>query len=99
MGNTSEKYFTAGKRLRVALVFEKINDADILSSNDFDDIDLRLIDPNGNIVASSVSTHDNVIVIDYVIPVSGNYKFRINAFRFVHERFTDLYYYYSWNEY
>lgn len=98
-GNTSEKYFTAGKRLRVALVFEKINNADISSSNDFDDIDLRLIDPNGNIVASSVSTHDNVIVIDYVIPVSGNYKFRINAFRFVHERFTDLYYYYSWNEY
>lgn len=80
-------------------MFEKINNADISSSNDFDDIDLRLIDPNGNIVASSVSTHDNVIVIDYVIPVSGNYKFRINAFRFVHERFTDLYYYYSWNEY
>lgn len=98
-GNTSEKYFTAGKRLRVALVFEKINDADILSSNDFDDINLRLIDPNGNIVASSVSTNDNVIVIDYVIPVSGNYRFRINALRFVHERFTDLYYYYSWNEY
>lgn len=98
-GTTSEKYFTAGKRLRVTLVFEKINDANISSSLDYDDIDMNLIDSSGTPVAYSTSGSDNVVVIDYVIPTSGNYSFRISTYRFVHDQNTDLYYYYSWNEY
>ncbi len=99
VANTTSKLFTAGKRLRVALTFEKIENVDITSTDDFDDIDLRLIDSNGNIVTSSTYSKDNVIIIDYLIPATGYYKFRINSYYFAHDPNVDLYYYYSWNEY
>lgn len=44
VATTSEKYFTAGKKLRVSVVFEKIKNNSISDYTDFDDIDLSLID-------------------------------------------------------
>ena len=83
--------------MRIALTFEKINDTLITAYTDYDDIDLRLIDPNGNSVASSISSRGNMVIIDCTIPTSGNYTFWINSYRFIHEKYDDLYYYYSWN--
>ena len=99
VATTSTKYFTAGKKLRVSVVFEKINDNSISNYTDFDDIDLELIDSNGNFIESSCSYMDNIELIEYTIPESGYYRFRIELYRFVHEQYTNLYYYYSWNEY
>ena len=97
--NTPEKYFTEGQHLRIALTFEKMSDNIISSIMDYDDIDLKLVNSAGNVVASSNSSVDNVIIIDYIIPESGYYKFRMNLYRFVHNANENLNYYYSWNIY
>lgn len=98
-GNTSEKYFSEGQHLRIALTFEKMSNNIISSFMDYDDIDLKLVNSTGNVVASSNSSVDNVIIIDYTIPESGYYTFRMNLYRFVHNANENLNYYYSWNTY
>ena len=94
---SSEKYFSAGQRLRICLTFEKTDNVLIDDINDFNDIDLELLDSNGNVVASSFTGVDNVVVIDYIIPESGYYTFKTSSYRYIQD--DNLDYYYSWYAY
>lgn len=93
-GQTTAKYFSAGQHLRVSVTFGKSSSNLITSYSQVDDIDLRLIDPNGNAILSNMTLYDNVIVLDYTILTSGNYKFEISCAKIAGD--GDLYYYYSW---
>ena len=41
------------------------------------DLDLTVLDPNGNYVASSASWYDSYEIVNFTAPVSGNYTVRI----------------------
>ena len=93
-GQTTEKYFSEGQHLRVTVTFDTTVTDEITSYTHLNDIDLGIVGPNGNVLLSNSTSYDNVVVLDYIIPTSGNYKFKISCSRIAEE--GDLYYYYSW---
>jgi len=80
--NSGTYSYTAGQKLRVVLVFGKKNTLSITSSSNMDDVDLKLINSaTGSTVASSVSTRNNVEIIEYTIPSNGTYYFQAQCYR------------------
>lgn len=74
-------YCTAGQKIKAILVFDKKHDQYITSYDDMDNHDLYLYNSNGNVVASSTSTRNNVECVEYTIPSNGNYYFRALSLR------------------
>ena len=74
------------------MVFERLN-FDLITSLIQDDLNLYLINSNGQVLQSSTSMVDNVAVIEYIITTSGYYAFRVKSVRVVGNRIN---YYYSW---
>ena len=96
-GQTTAKYFSEGQHLKVTVTFDTTVTDEITSYTQLNGIDLGIVGPNGNILLSNSTSddkYDNVVVLDYIIPTSGNYKFKISCARIAEE--GDLYYYYSW---
>lgn len=78
--STSNSYsYKSGQKLRIVLVFGKSKDVSITSSSDMDDIDVRLLNSDGTIVASSTSSRNNVEIIEYNIPSDGSYSIQAVA--------------------
>ncbi len=46
------------------------------------DLDLTIYDPNGNSVGGSYTWDNNYEVVEFTAPVTGNYRARINDYRF-----------------
>ena len=59
--------FETGDKIRAVLCFSK------LGENKNSDLDLKLYDSNMNILATSVSSVNNVEIIEYDVPIYGNY--------------------------
>lgn len=80
----------ANKNIRIALAWDSTAtcsnlgtgsqacNTDVLNA----DLDLRLIAPNGSLVAFSSSFQNSAEVIDFTTTVSGTYKIRVNRYRF-----------------
>lgn len=69
-------YLYAGERVRVALAYDSNPSSDYTTNPLEGDLDLRLFDPGGTLVASSSGTHSWEI-IDHTTTVAGNYTVRI----------------------
>ncbi|VEU63157.1 pre-peptidase C-terminal domain-containing protein [Mycoplasmopsis bovirhinis] len=72
--NSRQVYLTKGDKIRASLAFL------YNGSNDKTDIDFRIKDSNGNIIASSNSSNKNVEVVKFNVPTSGLYTFE--AYRY-----------------
>ncbi|ATO31001.1 hypothetical protein CO229_02665 [Mycoplasmopsis bovirhinis] len=72
--NSRQVYLNKGDKIRASLAFL------YNGTNDKTDIDFRIKDINGNIVASSNSSNKNVEVVEFVVPNSGFYRFE--AYRY-----------------
>jgi hypothetical protein len=59
--------FETGDKIRAVLCFSK------LGENQNSDLDLILYDSNMNVIATSVSAVNNVEIIEYDVPIYGNY--------------------------
>ncbi len=83
LNGSSYSYNTAsyesGQRIRVVLAFFKSNTLPITSASNMDNLDLRIKDSNGNIVATSASSRNNIEIIEYTIPSDGIYTIEIYA--------------------
>lgn len=75
---TSPKTYTAGQKLRAVLVFNKPEDISIDSNGYGNDVDLSFVNSSGDTVAYSISTYNNVEVIEYTITTSGSYYFIVS---------------------
>lgn len=71
---SSSKYLDVGDTIRVVMAFDKAEDGSIPSNGYVTDIDLRILDANGNIKASSISSYNNVEIIEYTATIAGDYK-------------------------
>jgi len=70
---------TAGQVVRVAIAWDSLSNgsnSDILGT----DLDLQILNPSGTILASSASINNSEEVVDFTVPTTGNYTFRIHKF-------------------
>jgi len=64
------------------MTFARSSNGNISSNTDFDDIDVYIINSkSGASVASSISSYDNVEIIEYTFTSSGNYSLKLNPYR------------------
>lgn len=87
----SSHYFRAGQKVRAVMVFgkNKENNQLITSSSTMDDIDVYLkSDKTGNTVASSVSSRNNVEIIEYTFTTSGYYHFYFKPVRVIKTNYS-----------
>ncbi|MCB6414839.1 S8 family serine peptidase [Faecalimonas umbilicata] len=82
--NTDRYYFTAGQKIRAAMVFNKKNDSSISSLQNLDDFDIQLRPVSGDsILTLSDSSRNNVEIIECTIRTSGYYVFCVKKYRVV----------------
>lgn len=80
--DVSTVYVQAGRRVRVAMAW----DANPSSANTMyslrpgSDLDMRIISPIGGTVAWSLSWDNTYEIVDFVAPMTGNYRLRVNKF-------------------
>lgn len=80
----AERNFTAGQKVRAVLAFDKVHTGLITASSHFDDIDLRIVNmQTGATVSSSLSSRNNVEIIEYNIPSTGKYSLQIVPVRII----------------
>lgn len=81
-----ESYFdisvslTVNSNSRIALAFENMitaNSNQTTYTAHVNNIDLKIYNPSGSLVASSVTTNNNLEIVDFTPTVSGLYKIRI----------------------
>ena len=77
----SEAFYVAGKIVRAVIVFDKSTTSGvsrlITSLSDLDDLNLYVKNPLGTVVASSISTRNNVETLEFTVGVTGMYTFEI----------------------
>ena len=70
----------AGKTLRACMNFNKTNSLQSISSfDDRDDLDLVLLDANMNELVSYPSNSNNIEILEYTIPTTGTYYFKVKV--------------------
>jgi hypothetical protein len=75
--------FSTGQRIRIVLVFDKRNTGGISNQMDMDDIDIELIrTTTGAVERSSLSTRNNVEIIEHTFTATTMYSIRVNPYRF-----------------
>jgi len=70
-------YYYWGQVARCMIVFEKGHDGNITGYSSINDLNIRLIDSNGNIVATTTSTRDNVKVLEHYITEDDDYSIEV----------------------
>ncbi|MGM9680077.1 MAG: S8 family serine peptidase [Eubacteriales bacterium] len=74
----------SGKTYRISLSFLRPATGSIYSGNlaicSLPDLDLKLYDPNGNLVAYSVTAKNNIEILEYTPTVSGVYTIEVETF-------------------
>ena len=74
-------FYVSGKTVRVVIVFDKSTTSGvsrpISSLSDLDDLNLYLKNPSGTIVASSISTRNNVEILEFTVGTTGVYTFEV----------------------
>lgn len=87
--NSGENYtyrnikLSEGQRIRVVMVFFKSNEYYIDSIEDMDDLDLVLLDGDGNTLDIAASERNNVEIIEYTVPADGIYSIEVLAKRVI----------------
>lgn len=77
---TSGVTLQGGKKLRACMNYNKTNSLTSISSlNDRDDLDLVLLDANMNELISYPSNTNNVEILEYTVPQTGTYYFKIKV--------------------
>ena len=77
---TNATDYVSGQKTRAVMVFGKNNDSSIGNSSGMDNVDLELVNAtNGQVVASSYSTNNNVEIIEYTIQTNGSYYLRFKC--------------------
>ena len=71
--------FTEGQTIRIVMVFFKSNGIAISSAADMDDLDLKLLNSSGEVVAESSSRRNNVEIIEFTVPEVGKYFVKVCA--------------------
>ena len=71
--------FTEGQTIRIVMVFFKSNGIAISSAADMDDLDLKLLNSSGEVVAESSSRRNNVEIIEFTVPEDGEYFVQVCA--------------------
>ena len=61
------------------MTFDKQHDKLIDSAENMDDLDLILIDANGNSIVRYNTARNNVEILEYQIANSGYYKFKVEV--------------------
>lgn len=79
--DTSRFYCQKGQKIRAILVFDKRNDQIITSYDTMDDYDLYLYNDSNVVQAQSLSTRNNVEIIEYTVQNSGYYYLRALSYR------------------
>ena len=79
---------TAGSPARVTIAWDSTSNCTSLTSSCGTsdvlnaDLDLHVLDPNGNLVCASASWQNSAEVCDFTPSVSGNYTIRVHSYRF-----------------
>jgi hypothetical protein len=75
--------YSVGQRIRIALTYLRSDNSAITSSLHFDEVNIRLIAPNGSVVRSSLQVGQNVGIMEYTVPSggAGAYRVRIEPVR------------------
>ncbi|MCL2281200.1 MAG: S8 family peptidase [Dehalococcoidia bacterium] len=76
-------YVSAGQKIRVVMVMEKLNDRVVAILSDLDDIDVHITNSAGTDVAKAQSSIQNVEIIEYTVTTSGNYYFTHPAYTII----------------
>jgi hypothetical protein len=82
--NVTTMSLVAGKRTRVVIVWDQnpnYGSYGGTTSRPSADLDLRVINPSGLVVASSLSFDNTYEIVDFTPSVSGNYQLRVNRVR------------------
>ncbi|GIH02709.1 hypothetical protein Rhe02_07760 [Rhizocola hellebori] len=93
---------TAGRPARAVIVWDSFASCANAAGGDCAtdrlgaDFDLSVIDPSGNVVASSASFQNATEVVDFTPAVSGTYTIRTHVFRF--DAGTSTYFASAWNK-
>ncbi|MBN2559954.1 MAG: S8 family peptidase [Phycisphaerae bacterium] len=74
-------YLTAGKRLRVVIVWDTNTDYSSYADRPSADLDLQIISTSGDVVASSSGWDNTYEIVDFTPSSSGPYKLRVNRYR------------------
>lgn len=82
---TEAIYFEEGTKLRAVMTFDKQHDKLIDSAENMDDLDLILIDANGNSIVRYNTARNNVEILEYQIANSGYYKFKVEVKNIVNQ--------------
>lgn len=69
-------YLTAGQVYRFVMTYNKPEDY-LIQEQYKNDVDIELLDPNGNVVKYSRSKYHNVEVMEYTVPTTGSYYYRL----------------------
>jgi hypothetical protein len=87
--------YNNGQRIRIVMTFMRSDNRTITQISHMDNIDIRLIAPNGAQVAISNSTRNNVEIIEYTIPSggAGSYSVRVTP---TLTQFPHVYYSLAW---
>jgi subtilisin family serine protease len=76
----------AGRRVRVAMAWDANPSAanTNYSNRPGSDLDMQILAPNNAVVASSLSWDNTFEIVDFVAPMSGNYRLRVTKFSCQH---------------
>lgn len=82
----SNVFVNAGRRTRVAMVWDTNPTFWNFSygSRPGADLDMQIIGPLGNVVASSLSWDNTYEIVQFTAPTTGTYRLRVNKFRCNH---------------
>ena len=79
---TYTQHAYAGETVRAAIAWNSNPTSDYSSDPLEADLDLRVYDGDGNFVSSSTSFDNSFEIVEFEVPQTGNYQFRISEFRF-----------------
>lgn len=72
-----------GRKIRVALAFENPQNTLIRSATDVSNLDIRLYNTAGTLVASASSSKNNLEVLEYTVPYAGTFTVEVIMTRHV----------------